>query len=137
MPQRDVSRPRCSSVVSVSLWSRQRVFLCALCASVAAFLCVSVAATTPERDATRWVEKTLASLSLDEKIGQLVVPSFESTYMASDSDEYARLADLVTSRHVGGFIVFGGTEPAPPVLLNPTYGTVILGQPLEAAATLN
>jgi len=104
---------------------------------VAAFLCVSVAAATPERDATRWIEKTLASLTLEEKIGQLVVPSFESTYLATDSDEYARLADLVTSRHVGGFIVFGGTEPAPPVLLNPTYGTVILGHPLEAAATLN
>ena len=136
MSQRDVSHPWTPSVLSVPLWRNHRT-LCALCASVAAFLCVSVAAATPERDATRWIEKTLASLTLEEKIGQLVVPSFESTYLPSDSDEYARLADLVTSRHVGGFIVFGGTEPAPPVLLNPTYGTVILGQPLEAAATLN
>ena len=136
MSQRNLSRSWCPSVLSVPLWHKNRT-LCALCASVAAFFCVSVAAATPERDATRWVEKTLASLTLDEKIGQLVVPSFESTYLPSDSDEYARLADLVTSRHVGGFIVFGGTEPAPPVLLNSTYGTVILGQPLEAAATLN
>ena len=136
MSQRNVSRSWCPSVLSVPLWPKNRI-LCALCAPVAAFLCVSVAAETPGKDATRWVEKTLASLTLDEKIGQLVVPSFESTYLPSDSDEYARLADLVSSRHVGGFIVFGGTEPAPPVLLNPTYGTVILGQPLEAAATLN
>ena len=96
MSQRDVSRPWTPSVLSVPLWRNHRT-LCALCASVAAFLCVSVAAATPERDATRWIEKTLASLTLDEKIGQLVVPSFESTYLATDSDEYARLADLVTS----------------------------------------
>jgi beta-glucosidase-like glycosyl hydrolase len=38
---------------------------------------------------------------------------------------------------VGGFHVFGGTELAPSVLLNPTYGTVTLGHPLEAASTLN
>jgi beta-glucosidase-like glycosyl hydrolase len=33
--------------------------------------------------------------------------------------------------------VFGASELAPPVLLNPAYGTVTLGQPLEAASTLN
>ena len=33
--------------------------------------------------------------------------------------------------------MFGGTEAVPPVLLNPSYGTVIRGQPLEAAVTLN
>src|SRR4029079_10341762 len=112
MSQRNVSRPRCPSVLSVPLWQKNRT-LCALCASVAAFLYVSVAAPTPERDATRWIEKTLASLTLDEKIGQLVVPSFESTYLATDSDEYARLAALVTSPHVRGFIVFCGDTPAP------------------------
>ena len=39
--------------------------------------------------------------------------------------------------HVGGFHVFGAIEPAPPVLLNPGYGTVILGQPFSAAFLLN
>jgi beta-N-acetylhexosaminidase len=139
--RRVINRFRVSSVPSVPLWPRPRRTLCALCVSVAAsLLCISVVAATPatpETDPTRWVEKTLASLTLDEKIAQLVVPSLDSTYLATDTDEYARLADLVTSRHVGGFIVFGATEVAPPVLLNPTYGTVILGQPLEAAATLN
>ena len=31
--------------------------------------------------------------------------------------------------------MFGASELAPPVLLNPAYGTVTLGQPLEAAST--
>ncbi len=33
--------------------------------------------------------------------------------------------------------MFGGSEPAPGVLLNPSYGTVTLGLPLEAASLLN
>lgn len=56
--------------------------------------------------------------------------------MSTDSPIYENLADLPRQFHVGGFHVFG-TEPAPSVLLNPTYGTVILGQPLEAASLLN
>ena len=48
-----------------------------------------------------------------------------------------RSRELVHAAHVGGFHVFGGSEKAPSVLLNPTYGTVTLGQPLEAASLLN
>jgi beta-N-acetylhexosaminidase len=90
-----------------------------------------------DRDAARWVDRTLKALTIDEKIGQLLVPSFQSTYLSTDSHEFERLSLLVRELHVGGFLVFGGTEPAPSVLLNPTYGTVTLGQPLAAASTLN
>jgi beta-N-acetylhexosaminidase len=38
---------------------------------------------------------------------------------------------------LGGVHVFGGAEPIPAVLLNNAYGSVILGQPLEAASLLN
>src|SRR5689334_10853871 len=90
-----------------------------------------------ERVAEKWVQATLGRMTLDEKIGQMIVPAFQSTYLSSDSDEFDRLATLVRDLHVGGLIMFGGSEPAPNVLLNPTYGTVILGQPLAAASTLN
>jgi beta-glucosidase-like glycosyl hydrolase len=90
-----------------------------------------------DREARRWVERTHRSLTLDEKIGQLIVPSFESTYAADDSDRFDDLARLVQEVHVGGFHVFGGSEPAPAVLLNPAYGTVTLGQPLAAASLAN
>ena len=83
------------------------------------------------------MDATLKKMTLDEKIGQMVVPSFQSTFVPSDSDEYDRLARLVSTHRVGGFHVFGGSEPVPSVLLNPTYGSVILGQPLEAASLLN
>ena len=113
--------------------SRRVVVFVALAAGLASV----AAAPSREAVAARWIDKTLASMTLDEKIGQLIVSSFESTYLPDDSEAFTKLADRVTTTHVGGFLVFGGTEVAPPVLLNPSYGTVIRGQPLEAALTLN
>src|SRR5579871_177114 len=90
-----------------------------------------------DRAAERWVEQTKTSLTLDEKIGQLIVPSFESNYLSTDSDTFDELARLVREYHVSGFHVFGASQLAPPVLLNASYGTVILGQPLSAAFLIN
>ena len=90
-----------------------------------------------DKAADKWVQATIKKMTLDEKVGQLLVSSFQSTFMSSDSDEFNQLVKAVHEYHVGGFHVFGGTEAAPSVLLNPTYGTVILGQPLEAASILN
>ncbi len=76
-------------------------------------------------------------MSVEDKVGQLLVSSFQSSFLSTDSEEFARLAAAVRDYRVGGFHVFGASELAPGVLLNPTYGTVTLGQPLEAASTLN
>ena len=115
----------------------------ALAVLLAAALPFAIAGAAPrdpfplDAAAERWVEQTLAALTSDEKIGQLIVPSTESTFISTDSDAFDALARLVRDYHVGGFHVFGGSIPSPPVLLNPGYGTVILGQPLEAASLLN
>lgn len=90
-----------------------------------------------DADARRWVEETLAGLTLDEKVGQLVVPSFRSVYTSSDSDVYDDLTALVHEQHIGGVHVFGARQAAPDVLLNPTYVRATLGQPLAAASLLN
>jgi beta-N-acetylhexosaminidase len=111
-------------------------FLCA-------FAAVCVLRATPrdpfilDRAAERWVEQTLKKLSPDEKVGQLIVPSFESNFMSTDSDAFDVLTRLVREYHVGGFHLFGASQPAPSVLLNPVYGTVILGQPFSAASIIN
>jgi beta-N-acetylhexosaminidase len=86
---------------------------------------------------SRWVADTLKKLTLDEKIGQLIVPSFESNFLSTDSDTFDQLARLVRDYHVGGFHVFGASQAAPSVLLNSGYGTVILGQPFSAAFLIN
>jgi len=108
------------------------VILSALATSVTAHTGKQVDST-----AETWVTRTLETMSLDEQIGQLIMPSFFGTYTSSDSDVYDELVRFVREYHVGGFLVFGGRVPTPGVLLNPTYGSVILGQPLAAASMLN
>lgn len=90
-----------------------------------------------DRDAERWVAQTQAKLSLDDRIGQLIAPAFDSTYLPNDSDEFERLTRVMRDSHAGAVIAFGGTEPAPQVLLNSTYGSVVLGQPQALASTLD
>jgi beta-glucosidase-like glycosyl hydrolase len=90
-----------------------------------------------DRDAARWVDTTLRSFTDDQLVGQLLMGRFDATYVSADSDTFEALAALVKEVHVGGFVAFGGVEPVPGVLLNPTYGATILGQPLELAAILN
>ena len=90
-----------------------------------------------DREAERWVQTTLKKLSIEERVGQMIVSSFQSNYLATDSPEFNELVTAVHAQKVGGFHVFGGSERIPQVLLNPTYGSVTLGQPLTAASILN
>ncbi len=90
-----------------------------------------------DKAAAKWVDDTFKKMTLDDKVGQLVVSSLQSTYLASDTDVFDALADKVKRLRLGGFHVFGGSEPAPSLLLADAYGSVILGQPLAAASALN
>lgn len=109
-------------------------------ASLAALGLAATAAPDPlaiDKEGERWVKTTLQKMTLDEKVGQMIVTSAETTFLATDSAEYDRLSRLVSQYRIGGVHIFGGSEPAPNVLLNPAYGAVTLGQPLEAASLLN
>jgi beta-N-acetylhexosaminidase len=117
---------------------RQPILRSSIALTVALLVVSSVRASGPDLfplDAagTRWVEQTMKKLTLDEKVGQLIVASFDSNFVSTDSDTFDALARLVRDYHIGGFHVFGASIPAPSVLLNSGYGTVILGQPFPAA----
>lgn len=90
-----------------------------------------------DKGARQWVEATLGKLTLEQLVGQMIFAPLNSTYLSSDTDQYEALVKLVHESHIGGLIAFGGTEPAPSVMLNNTYGAVILGQPLELASLFN
>src|SRR4026209_2446153 len=90
-----------------------------------------------DKAAAKWVEDTFRKMTLDDKVGQLVVTSANTTYLSSDTDAFESLVRKVKDLRLGGVHVFGGAEPAPNVLLGNAYGSVILGQPLEAASLLN
>jgi beta-N-acetylhexosaminidase len=93
-----------------------------------------------DRAAARWVDQTLKRMTLDEKIGQLLVTSMSATFTSTDSEAFQKLRHLVRDVKVGGVHVFGDTEPLPALMLNPTYGNggaSRKGDPYAAAATLN
>lgn len=90
-----------------------------------------------DKTAQQWVESTLKKLTVEQLVGQMIFAPLNSTYLSSDSDAYEALVKLVHESHIGGLIAFGGTEPVPNVMLNNTYGPVILGQPLELASLFN
>ena len=90
-----------------------------------------------DADGERWVETTLKKMTLDDKVGQLLVSSFQSDFMSTDSPDFEKLVRAVHEYRVGGFHVFGGAEAAPDVLLDAHYGSTTLGQPLAAASILN
>ena len=92
---------------------------------------------TLDKAAEKWVDTTFKSMTLDDKVGQLIVTSTESEFLPTDSDEFERLAKKVTELHLGGIHVFGGSERQTSALLNVGAGTVTLGQPLAAASILN
>jgi beta-N-acetylhexosaminidase len=108
-----------------------------VCALAVAAPVAQDAKIKPDAEGERWVAATLKKMSLDEKIGQLLVSSFGSDYTSTDSKEFDALAATVHQYHVGGFHVFGGAEAAPDVLLDANYGSTRLGQPLMAASILN
>jgi beta-N-acetylhexosaminidase len=109
----------------------------ALCAAASAVLAAQNPPLALDKAAGKWVQATFKKMTLEDKVGQLLVSSFQSSFLSTDSAEFDTLARAARELRVGGFHVFGATELAPPVMLNPAYGTVTLGQPLEAAATLN
>jgi beta-N-acetylhexosaminidase len=103
-----------------------------------ALLVISLGAQAPlDRAARQWVDTTLKKLSLEQLVGQMIFAPFNSTYLSSDSDGYDELVKLIRQSHIGGVIAFGGSEPVPQVMLNSTYGAVILGQPMELASIHN
>ena len=112
-----------------------------LCAALACALAPGAAQTAPpdglDKVALKWVEDTFKKMTLDDKVGQLVVTSANSTYLASDTDAYEQLVRKIKQLRLGGVHLFGGAEAAAPMLLNNNAGGSTLGQPLEAASLLN
>jgi len=81
-------------------------------------ICLIAAARTgvPEeklpRDAERWVKRTLERMTLEQKVGQLLMVPYFGDFASSDSEEYRQLTRRLRELHVGGLIV--ATRPRQP-----------------------
>ena len=68
--------------------------------------------------AERWVASTLASLSLEERVGQLVFPWISGAYWSDDDPEFEEALRWVEADGVGGVVISIGTPLAYAAKLN-------------------
>ena len=70
---------------------------------------------------TSWVETTLASMTVDEKIGQLIIPAMVGMFLSQDSEAFQQARRDISDFHVGGYHMLGEVnnlhEPAGVALL--------------------
>ncbi|HSO76496.1 MAG TPA: glycoside hydrolase family 3 N-terminal domain-containing protein, partial [Blastocatellia bacterium] len=68
-----------------------------------------------------WIEKTLLSMTLDEKVGQLIIPATIGMFLSQDSETFKQIRRDITEFHVGGYHMLGEVntihEPAGVALL--------------------
>ncbi|MGZ4825750.1 MAG: glycoside hydrolase family 3 protein [Terriglobales bacterium] len=80
-----------------------------------------------DRDGEKWAQKTLKKLTLEEKIGQVLMVWSRAEFLNVNSAEFLRLRDITRKYHLGGF-----------GLTVPTDGPFLLrSQPYEAAVMTN
>jgi beta-N-acetylhexosaminidase len=73
----------------------------------------------PEQaEQTEWVENTLREMTLEECIGQLLMPGTTGVLMHEGSAQYARLVHAIETLGVGGFIINNGDALTTAALTN-------------------
>src|SRR3974377_1767049 len=58
--------------------------------------------------ADSWVRQVLSELSLEQRVGQLVMPAFRGIYLHDVSPGFLEIERQIRDNHVGGFILFAG-----------------------------
>ena len=56
-----------------------------------------------DRDGEKWAQKTLKHLSLEEKIGQMLVVWSRAEFLNVNSSQYQRLREMMRKYHLGAF----------------------------------
>ncbi|NUQ80728.1 MAG: serine hydrolase [Bacteroidetes bacterium] len=71
---------------------------------------------TPTDD--QWVDSVLTSLTLRQKVAQMIFPKVLAHYFSVDSKHYLRIQKLIQTDEIGGLVVFQGDVMAEATLLN-------------------
>src|ERR1700730_17846075 len=84
-------------------------------------------------DDERWAARTLKSMSLDEKIGQLFAVWAYGSFLSTESQDYKDLLRDVEEKHIGSFAI--QTQGAPTgILRSQVYPTAVLVNTLQRHA---
>ncbi len=100
-------------------------------------LSVPAHSSTPVHASTneKWVAETLAKMSLDEKLGQMLVVYYFGALTSTASPEYRELIRAVEQQHVGGFVI--QTHPSPlGIERSQAYPTAALANQLQSLAKI-
>ena len=89
-----------------------------ICCFLSAVLFFSLAFGSSKEPGTIWKEKILKSLSLREKIGQLVQIRVPGKFLNRNSPEFLALTEQIRENHVGGVVLFAGNVYESAILLN-------------------
>ena len=73
---------------------------------------------TDAQEARRWAAETLAGLSLEKKIGQMICPDIAAGYVTDDDPRLAGWIRQARELGVGMFVLYGGTPRDVAHLLN-------------------
>src|SRR5438045_2232275 len=79
------------------------------------------------KDGRKWAEKTLKKMSLEQKIGQLIMVRGYAEFQNDESVTYLQLRDDIRRFHIGSVIITVRTDG----------GFLYRGQPYEAAMAAN
>jgi len=82
-----------------------------------------------------WVDDKLRSMTLDEKIGQLLFPTYHGTFTSTDSPAYQQMLHDVNDIHAGGFILVTRLTPLG-IEKSQTYPTAVLSNQLQSKTKL-
>jgi uncharacterized protein YbbC (DUF1343 family)/beta-glucosidase-like glycosyl hydrolase len=111
IPQRRLGPPRWLQLAAAGL------LLAVACAALAPLAAASAEPPLSRRQ-RRWVESTLAAMSLRQKAAQLVMVRVFGSYQSPASDAHRRLLGEVRELEVGGVVVFRSELETVPRLLN-------------------
>src|ERR1700733_5301506 len=84
---------------------------------------------------SRWANETLRHMTLEEKLGQMLVVYYFGNFISDRSPEYLELIREVEHEHVGGLIL--GTERAPlGIERGGVYQAAVLGNDMQRRAKI-
>ncbi len=82
------------------------IFLFSLSCAPAAVYKLQLTPYSPRE--AKWVKKTLARMTLEEKIGQMIGCRYNGLFFNRDSDYLQELVDLITQQKIGCLTIFAG-----------------------------
>lgn len=71
-----------------------------------------------EAASIQWVEESLKRMTLEERVGQLLMPDTSGILIHEESPEFARLVHAIEELGVGGFIIYNGDALTTAALTN-------------------